>query len=78
MSCWSQRGCDAEMRATCPHAIDPAEKCPASCHFAHCARETHRATGDPALIFNVTVDRGAAAKEQCVYCAFFLEHGPRR
>lgn len=77
MACWSERGCDEEMQAQCPHAIDPEEQCPLSCHFAACDRSTHRPTWDPALVFDVTVDRSAAAKEVCVRCEFFLRHGPR-
>jgi len=42
-----------------------------------CYRETHVVTSDPALIFDPTVDRTAAAKEQCTFCVFFLTHGPR-
>jgi hypothetical protein len=65
------------MRAECPHAIDPAERCPAACLYAKCDRSTHRVTGDPALVLNPAVDFGAARKEECLMCAFFLEHGPR-
>lgn len=77
MACWSERGCDDEMRERCPHAIDPAEKCPLGCQYAVCFRSTRQATGDPALIFSTTVDRSAAAKETCTQCAFFLTNGPR-
>ena len=77
MACWSNRGCDVEMRERCPHAIDPTEQCPAGCFYAACDRETHRVTGDPALVFDPTVDRSAAAKEICTRCAFFLINGPR-
>jgi hypothetical protein len=78
MACWSDRGCDDEMRAGCPHAIDPTEQCPAGCMFSTCDRPTHRVTSDPALVFDPTVDRSAAAKERCTRCAFFLSNGPRR
>ena len=77
MACWSNRGCDEEMRSRCPHAIDPAEQCPISCHYASCDRPTHRATGDPALVFDPTIDRRAAAKETCTGCVYFLTNGPR-
>jgi hypothetical protein len=76
-ACWTLRGCDDEMMAECPHAIDPNEQCPAACMVGKCYRETHAVTSDPALIFDPFVDRSAAAKEQCTYCAFFLTHGPR-
>jgi hypothetical protein len=65
------------MRGGCPHAIDPDEQCPLSCHFAKCERTTHRTTGDPMLVFDPTIDRSAAAKEICTSCAFFLTNGPR-
>jgi len=65
------------MREGCPHATDPTEQCPLCCHFAKCDRSTHRITGDPMLIFDLTVDRSAAAKEICTRCAFFLTSGPR-
>jgi hypothetical protein len=42
-----------------------------------CDRSTHQVTGDPALIFDPTVDRSAAAKEICTRCVFFLTNGPR-
>lgn len=77
MACWSQRGCDDEMRGRCPHAIDPQEKCPVGCQYAACDRPTHRVTGDPALVFDPAVDRRVAAKEVCTYCVNFLTNGPR-
>jgi hypothetical protein len=66
------------MRARCPHAIDPGEQCPLGCRFTLCDRPTHRVSADPALVFDVTIDRSAAAKEICTRCEFFLTHGPRR
>jgi len=75
--CWSTRGCDAEMQATCPHATDPTEKCPAECFYAKCGLPTHKTTSDPALIFEPFIDRDAAIKEPCIYCEFFLTRGPR-
>ncbi|MGB4582443.1 MAG: hypothetical protein WBI91_11390 [Coriobacteriia bacterium] len=78
MACWSNRGCDDEMRERCPHAIDPNEQCPLGCHYAMCERPTHQVTGDPALIFDPTADFDAAAKETCTRCVFFLTNGPRR
>ena len=74
--CWETRGCDDEMLSRCPHN-DPAEKCPSRCAFAHCDRVIHRASSDPALIFDPWVDRAAAIKEQCTFCEFFLANGPK-
>jgi hypothetical protein len=74
--CWESRGCDDEMMAECPH-VNPEEKCPSRCAFAQCDRPAHEATSDPGLIFDPTVDRGPAMKEQCTYCGFFLKNGPR-
>ena len=75
--CWSERGCTEEMQATCPHAVDPTEKCPAECFYGKCGRDTNHATSDPDLVWNLHVDRSVAAKQQCVYCEFFLKNGPR-
>lgn len=75
--CWSKRGCSDEMQSRCPHAIDPTEKCPVECYYAKCGNATHVPTADPALIFDTTIDRDAAVKQQCVYCAHFLTKGPR-
>ena len=77
MACWSERGCDDEMRGRCPHAIDPNEQCPLGCHYAMCERPTHQVTGDPMLVFNPERDYSAAAKETCTRCIFFLTNGPR-
>lgn len=66
------------MQAECSHALDPTERCPAACLYAKCDRPFHRVTGDPALVFDPTVDFAEARKDECVMCAFFLEHGPRR
>lgn len=77
MACWSRRGCDPAMQEECPHAIDPNEQCPVSCLYAKCDRPQHLTTSDPALFFNASVDRNAAAKGGCTMCAFFLENGPR-
>jgi len=75
--CWETRGCDEEMQAECPHPNELFDACPSKCAFAKCDRPTHELTTDPALIFDPTVDRSAAIKEECTYCAFFLRHGPR-
>lgn len=75
--CWAARGCDDELQSRCPHAIDPTEKCPSECFYSKCHRPTRKATSDPDLIFSPDIDRDAAAKENCVYCEFFLTNGPR-
>lgn len=74
--CWEERGCDPEMMSTCPHN-NPGERCPARCAYATCDRPSHVASGDPMLVFDADVDRGAAIKEQCTFCEFFLKNGPR-
>lgn len=74
--CWELRGCDDEMMETCPHN-HPGEKCSSRCNFAACDRPTHVQTSDPALIFEPSIDRRAAIKEGCTFCAFFLTHGPK-
>lgn len=77
-ACWTIRGCDdEEMIERCPHSDSDAEQCPAECILGMCTRPTHQVTSDPALVFDPTIDRGAAVKEQCTFCAFFLTHGPR-
>jgi hypothetical protein len=75
--CWEQRGCDSEMESTCLHAESIEERCPSRCAFSQCDRPSAGVTSDPALIFDPEVDRTAAVKELCLYCAFFLKSGPR-
>lgn len=75
--CWSRRGCDDEMQATCPHASVETERCPAECYFSKCDRPTHHVTADPALIFTPESDRDQAKRDTCLYCEFFLTRGPR-
>jgi hypothetical protein len=75
--CWELRGCDEEMQADCPHASQIMDRCPSKCAFATCDRPTHALTSDPALVFSVEVDRGAAIKDVCTYCEFFIINGPR-
>jgi hypothetical protein len=76
--CWETRGCDDEMQAECPHPQELHDNCPTKCAFANaCPRASHVVTSDPALIFDPTVDRDAAIKDTCMYCEFFLRHGPR-
>lgn len=75
--CWEQRGCDEEMQETCLHAIEFEDRCPTKCAFSNCDRRDHELSSDPALIFDPTVDRDAAIKELCMFCEFFLRHGPR-
>jgi hypothetical protein len=74
--CWERRGCDDEMTSRCPHN-NPAEKCPSRCAYGQCYSATHVPSSDPALIFDPAIDRDAAMKEQCTFCAFFLAHAPR-
>ena len=74
--CWEQRGCDEEMQSRCPHDV-PTDKCPAKCAFSTCDRATHVLTWDPAMIFDPSVDRRMAIKENCTYCEFFLTHCPK-
>lgn len=75
--CWEQRGCDEEMQAECPHHTMFRDRCPSKCAFAGCDRPSHELTTDPALVFSPDVDRSAAIKENCHFCAFFLQNGPR-
>lgn len=75
--CWEMRGCDDEMQSECPHAQSREEMCPTKCAFAGCDRPQHELTTDPALIFSPDVDREAAIKQTCLYCAHFLTRGPR-
>lgn len=76
--CWEQRGCDEEMQSECPHSTTLGDRCPTKCAFAACDRPTYELTTDPELIFSVEVDREATIKDNCMHCAFFLTHGPRR
>jgi hypothetical protein len=75
--CWEQRGCDDEMQRECPHAIEFMDNCPTKCAFAACDRPTFELTTDPELVFDPSADRTKAIKDGCMYCAFFLKHGPR-
>lgn len=76
--CWELRGCDEEMQSNCPHPDPIGDRCPTKCAFATCDRSSYTVTSDPALIFDPEVDREAAIKEGCLFCEFFLTHGPRR
>jgi hypothetical protein len=75
--CWELRGCDEEMQAECPHPTVLHDRCPTKCAFAACDRPTYELTTDPGLIFSPDVDRNSAIKDGCLYCGFFLKHGPR-
>lgn len=75
--CWEGRACDEDMQAGCPHASTIGDRCPTKCAFANCERSTHEVTTDPGLVFDPSVDRDAAIREECIFCAFFLRHGPR-
>lgn len=75
--CWEQRGCDEEMQSECPHATQLLDRCPTKCAFAACDRPNNKLTIDPELIFSVGPDREAPIKDGCLYCEFFLLHGPK-
>lgn len=75
--CWEQRGCDEEMQATCPHPNEFMDNCPTKCAFATCDRPSHELTVDPELVFDPSVDRSQAIKDECTICGFFLRNGPR-
>lgn len=75
--CWETRGCDDEMQAECPHAVEFFDRCPPQCAFAACDRPTYKLTVDPALLFADDVDREAAIKDGCMFCEFFLTRGPK-
>jgi len=75
--CWELRGCDDEMQSDCPHATEILDPCPTKCAFAQCDRPTHSLSTDPAVVFTIEVDRGAAIKQICYFCEFFLKNGPR-
>ena len=74
--CWELRGCDDEMMSECAHN-NPGEKCPSRCAFAKCERPGHAVATDPGLVFDPWADRSAAMREECTFCVFFLENGPR-
>ncbi len=76
--CWETRGCDEEMQAECPHHTVFYDRCPSKCAFAKCDRQTHEMTIEPELVFDPSVRREDAIKEECLYCGFFLRNGPRR
>ncbi|HEX9092491.1 MAG TPA: hypothetical protein VF902_00780 [Coriobacteriia bacterium] len=75
--CWEMRGCDEEMQADCPHTDATGDNCPTKCAFAQCDRPDHALTTDPELVFDPSVDRSAAIRDECTFCEFFLRHGPR-
>ena len=76
--CWEQRGCDEEMQADCPHPRRVHGQLPTKCAFAMCDRPTLRADDrSRAHLLRLIVDRSAAIKEVCLFCEFFLTHGPR-
>ena len=79
MACWEERGlCDQEMRSRCPHALQTEyHPCPADCSFSWCDNPQHDPVSGLDILSYPEVDRSAAMKENCRYCRFFLEHGPR-
>ena len=78
MECWELRGCDDEMMGRCPHVSEKVySPCPADCRYANCGRARHVVATDFTLLLDASVDRSAVIKEQCMYCEYFLTHGPR-
>lgn len=78
MNCWEKRGCDDELMSRCPHVSDKVySPCPPDCRYTDCLMPTHAIATDVTLLLDATVDRKAAIKETCMYCEFFLTHGPR-
>ena len=75
--CWEQRGCDGDLLENCPHEQEFKDRCPTKCAFARCELPTHEPTDDPALIWDPTVDRSHAIREECLFCSHFLTKGPR-
>lgn len=75
--CWAQRGCDEEMQSTCAHPMQLMDNCPTKCAFAHCDRPQNEFTNDPALLFDPTIDRSVAIKDDCLLCGFFLSNAPK-
>lgn len=71
--CWEQRGCDEEMGGRCPHQT----LCPAECAFARCERPTHVRADIFEVLEYPDVDRNVCRKEECRFCRFFLQHGPK-
>ena len=76
--CWRIRPCSEEIQKECKHAVTDFDMCPSRCNFSFCQLETHEITGDPDLVFNPDIDRSQALKQNCLYCVFFLENGPRK
>ncbi len=75
--CWEMRGCDDEMQAECAHSTTFHDRCPTKCAFAECDMPQWELTTNPDLVFVPDVDRDQAIKEVCLFCAFFLNKGPR-
>ncbi len=77
--CWETRDCgdEGDLLETCPHPNELHDPCPTKCAVARCDRSQRVVTADPALLFDPTVDRGVAIKEECLHCEFFLTKGPR-
>ncbi len=75
--CWEKRGCDEEMLSACPHPNELMDRCPTKCAFARCDSVAHELTTDPELVFDAAIDRSSVVRDECLYCGFFLRHGPR-
>ena len=76
--CWRTRECAPEVQETCRHAVSDYDMCPTKCYFGVCQRPTQKVTSDPALVFAPDIDRTQALKQSCIYCEYFLKHGPKR
>ena len=76
--CWRTRECAPDIQEVCRHAVTDYDMCPTKCNFAACQRATNKLTSDPALVFDPDVDRSQALKQSCLYCEYFLTHGPRK
>lgn len=75
--CWEERDCDGDLLENCPHPNEFKDRCPNKCAFANCDRPQRELVDDFELLFDPTVERGWAAKDVCLHCAFFLTKGPR-
>ena len=77
--CWELRDCEGEgdLLETCAHPNEFHDNCPTKCAFARCLRPQREHTSDPELLFDPTVDRSVAIKDECFHCGFFLKQAPR-
>ena len=76
MRCWELPGCKGAMTDGCPH--DSTGICPRTCiNTAHCSNPWHEHASGMEVFDAYDVDFGAARKESCTSCRFFLDHAPR-